>query len=92
MDAAKLMPIGFALTLVGFFVVAVGAATGGGGSGSAGGFVLIGPVPIIFGSGPNSGTLVEVGALLTVVMVAVYLAAFLAWRSRVRRARDEESE
>ena len=77
--------VGVAIIFVGFLVVALGAFAGPGGSGSSGGFILIGPIPIVFGSGPNSGMLATVGLVITVAMVAVYLLSFLLWRSGRQR-------
>jgi uncharacterized membrane protein len=39
----------------------------------AGGVILIGPIPILLGGGPYSAVLVILGALLTVVSLAVFL-------------------
>lgn len=89
MNPARLSLLGFGIILTGFVVVAVGAFQGG--SSSGGGFILIGPVPIVFGSGPDSGTLVELGVILTVAAILLYLVPFLAWRSR-RRDADVETE
>lgn len=80
MDAGKLTMAGIALVLIGFLVVFVGSATSAGGSGSTGGFILIGPIPIVFGNGPNSGTLALVGAAITVVVVLFYVVTFLRIR------------
>ncbi|HUK74145.1 MAG TPA: DUF131 domain-containing protein [Nitrososphaerales archaeon] len=89
---SRLALLGVAIVFVGFLVVAVGTFAGPGGSGSSGGFILIGPVPIVFGSGPNSGVLATVGLVITVVMVAVYLLSFLLWRSGRRREVGAEAE
>lgn len=89
MNPARLLLLGFGIILTGFVVVVVGAFQGG--SSSGGGFILIGPVPIAFGSGPHSGTLVELGVILTVAAILLYLVPFLAWRSRQREA-DVETE
>lgn len=78
---SRLALLGFAIVFVGFLVVAVGASAGPGGPSFSGGFVLIGPIPIVFGSGPNSGTLATVGLVITVAMVAVYLLSFILWKS-----------
>jgi len=89
---SRLALLGVAIVFVGSLVVAVGAFSGPGGSGSTGGFILIGPVPIVFGSGPNSGVLATVGLAITVAMVAVYLLSFLFWRSGRRREVGAEAE
>jgi uncharacterized membrane protein len=85
MNQARLTLVGVAIIFVGFLVVALGASLGSGGSSSSGGFILIGPIPIVFGSGPGSGVLAAVAVVITVAMVAVYLLSFLFWRSGRRR-------
>ena len=42
---------------------------------SSGAIILIGPVPIILGSGPDSGLLVLLGIVTTVLMVIFFLFA-----------------
>ncbi len=84
MNGPRLMLLGMGMIFIGFVVVLIGALSGGG-STSTGGFILIGPIPIFFGSGQNSGDLATLGLVVTVVMVVVYLVAFLAWRSGRRR-------
>ena len=42
---------------------------------SSGAIILIGPVPIILGSGPDSGLLVILGLVMTVLMVIFFLFA-----------------
>lgn len=88
MNTARLAAAGLFLIVAGFLLVALGASTEPGTSSSAGGFILIGPIPIIFGSGPNSGILVAVAVAITLVMVVVYLVSFLAWSRRARDNRD----
>lgn len=85
MNQARLALLGIAIIFVGFVVVALGASVGTGKATSTGGFILIGPVPIVFGTGPNSGMLAAVGVVITVAVVAVYLLSFFLWRSRRRR-------
>jgi uncharacterized membrane protein len=85
-NAVRLVWVGFAVIFVGFFVAALGTFQSQGGSNSAGGVILIGPVPIIFGSGQGSGTLVTIAIVLSAVMIAMYLASFLLfWRAGRRQ-------
>jgi uncharacterized membrane protein len=88
MNASRLLSLGIVLIFVGFFVVATGALSSTGGSSSSGGFILIGPIPIVFGNGPSSGMLATVGLAITVVMVVFYLLSFFLWRSGRRREMD----
>jgi uncharacterized membrane protein len=88
----RLALLGVAIVFVGFLVVAMGTFSGPGESSSSGGFILIGPIPIVFGSGPNSGVLAAVGLVITVAMVAVYLLSFLLWRSGRRHEVGAEAE
>ena len=81
MNRARLSLLGIGIIFVGFVVLALGASLGSGGSSSTGGFILIGPFPIVFGSGPDSGMLAEVGLVITVAVVAFYLVSFFFRRS-----------
>ena len=92
MNPARLTLLGFAIILAGFLVVVFGALTGPSGSTSSGGFILVGPVPIVFGSGPDSGMLAEVALVITVAMVAFYLLSIFLWRSGRRREAEAERE
>jgi uncharacterized membrane protein len=92
MNPARLALLGMAIILVGIIVVAFGALTASGGASSSGGFILIGPFPIVFGNGPNSGMLATAGLVITVAMVALYLASFFLWRSGVRHEANAEPE
>jgi uncharacterized membrane protein len=87
-NRARLSLLGIGIIFMGFVVVASGASLGSGGSSSTGGFILMGPIPIVFGSGPNSGILATVALAITVVVVAFYLISFFLWRSG-RRREDE---
>jgi uncharacterized membrane protein len=92
MSQARLAFLGMGIIFVGFVVVAFGAALGSGGTSSSGGFILIGPFPIVFGSGPNSGMLAAVGLAITIVVVALYLLSFFLWRSSGRREAEIGAE
>jgi uncharacterized membrane protein len=65
------------LILVGLVMVFASAATGSGGS--AGVVIFIGPIPIVFGAGPDAGLLVLVGVVLALVMMVL----FVVFRRRV---------
>jgi uncharacterized membrane protein len=84
MNSTNLASLGMLIIFAGFLVVIVGAVLGAGGSTSSGGFILIGPVPIVFGSGPNSSMLTSVALAISAVMIAVYFVSFLTggWKRR----------
>jgi uncharacterized membrane protein len=88
-NQARLALLGMGMIFLGFVVVVLGASLGSGGSSSTGGFILIGPFPIVFGSGPNSGMLATVGLVITVAVVAFYLITLLLWRSGRRREYED---
>ena len=79
----KLVFVGLLMVLAGFGLLAVWAASGG--SSSAGGVVFIGPLPIVFGSGPSGPEL----ALVSVAIGGVMLVALLLWRWRFFQRRGE---
>jgi len=85
MNSTNLASLGMLIIFAGFLVVILGAVLGAGGSTSSGGFILIGPIPIVFASGPNSSMLASVGLAISAVMIAVYLVSFLTWGLKRRR-------
>jgi uncharacterized membrane protein len=64
--------LGIVLVFVGIAVLVIASIVLGG-SGSVGGIILIGPIPIVFGSGPDAGWLIAISVILTVVSVALFL-------------------
>jgi uncharacterized membrane protein len=64
--------LGIALVFVGIAVLVVASLVFGG-SGSVGGVILIGPIPIVFGAGPDAGWLIAVSIILTIVSVVLFL-------------------
>jgi uncharacterized membrane protein len=64
--------LGITLVFVGIAVLVVASVVLGG-SGSVGGVILIGPIPIIFGAGPDAGWLIAISIVLTVVSVVLFL-------------------
>jgi uncharacterized membrane protein len=73
---------GFILVFVGIAVLFV-ASLFTGGSGSVGGVIFIGPIPIVFGAGPNASWLI----LFSVILGVISIVLFLVWNRR----RDESS-
>jgi len=73
------------LLVVGFLLVVVGVAMAGAGSAeegnvSTGGFVIIGPVPIVFGTGSDGGRSALLSAVLGGLMLAIMLLMALRFR------------
>lgn len=80
LDASRLYLVGFLLVILGALILLAGGLTSAS-STSAGGVVFIGPIPIVFGSGPGSGTLVLASLVIAVLMVVMLFAYFLSyWR------------
>ena len=70
--------IGFFIILVGVIITVSTALLFGGGSASIGGFILIGPFPIVFGAGPEAPWLALFAIILGILSVILFLA--LWWR------------
>jgi len=67
--------LGLALVLVGFGIVAIALVSSGGrGEVKGGGVILVGPVPIVFGSDAKWAT---VAIVLAIVLVALSLIYYL---------------
>jgi len=64
--------LGIALVFFGIAVLVVASIVLGG-SASVGGIILIGPIPIVFGSGPDAGWLIIISLILTVASIALFL-------------------
>jgi len=65
----------FAMVLIGMILMMAASMTQGQGSTSGGAVILIGPIPIILGGGPESGWLILLGAIITVIAFAAFLIA-----------------
>jgi uncharacterized membrane protein len=64
--------LGIALVLVGIAVIVVVSVVLGG-LGSVGGIILVGPIPIIFGAGPNADWLIIISLILTAVSIILFI-------------------
>jgi uncharacterized membrane protein len=64
--------LGIALVFVGIAVIVVVSVVLGG-SGSLGGIILVGPIPIVFGAGPDAGWLILISIILTAISVISFL-------------------
>ena len=78
----KLLAVGLIVFFVGLGMTLVGGAAQG--SVSTGGVIFIGPVPIVFGSGPGGWIL----ALLSLLIGGVMVVLFLLWGWRFARTRS----
>ena len=83
----RLLALGFVLVIAGMATVASGSYAGG--NLSTGGFVLIGPIPIVFGSGGDGGVLATLSVLLGLLMMALLLLMVLRPRTLIGKG-DEE--
>jgi uncharacterized membrane protein len=59
--------IGFVLMFAGVVVLFVASALQGNVDISGGGVIFIGPIPIIFGAGPNATLVILLAAILTII-------------------------
>ena len=69
----------FALVFIGMIVMMIASFTQGHGTTSGGAVILIGPIPIILGNGPESTWLIASAAIIT----AIALVAFLLTRRKM---------
>jgi len=75
----RLLGAGLLLIVVGMLVVLLGSASEGGVS--TGGFILIGPLPIVFGSGTNGEQLALLALVAGIIMIVLLLALARRLRS-----------
>jgi len=64
--------IGFFIILVGIIIMIVAALLFGEGTGSIGGFILIGPIPIVFGAGPEATWLALFAIILGILCTVLF--------------------
>jgi uncharacterized membrane protein len=64
--------LGIALVFVGIAVLVVAILVLGG-SGSVGGVIIIGPIPIVFGAGPDAAWLIAVSTILAIASIILFL-------------------
>jgi len=76
---AEVVLLAFALIVAGFLLIVISlllAARGGEARGEAGGVIMIGPVPIVFGTSKNAALVAAVVALV-VLGLLLFLVALL---------------
>jgi uncharacterized membrane protein len=64
--------LGIAFVFVGIAIIVVVSVVLGG-SGSVGGIILVGPIPIVFGAGLDAGWLIVISIIMTAVSVISFL-------------------
>jgi len=69
-----LYAVGVLLLFLGFATIVLGSFTGT--NATAGGFVLIGPIPIVFGSGKDAGLLAILSLAAGLIMVGMVYLTF----------------
>ena len=65
----------FALVFIGMVVMMIAYFTQGHGTTTGGAVILIGPIPIILGNGPESTWLIASAAIITVIALVASLLA-----------------
>ena len=68
----NLLLLGIALVSIGVVVLFVALLVLGG-SGSVGGIILIGPIPIVFGAGPNTEWLIAIGLAISIISILLFV-------------------
>jgi len=69
------------LVFIGMVVMMIASFTQGHGTTSGGAVILIGPIPIILGSGPESTWLIALAAVITAIALVASLLARRKMRS-----------
>ena len=68
----RFLLLGIGLVFAGIAVL-VFAAVALGGAGSVSGVIFIGPIPIVFGAGPESTWLIFISLIITALSIAVFV-------------------
>ena len=79
----RLFLIGCLTLFVGMILIAVGSMQQSNIETSFGGVFFIGPIPIVFGQGPQSPFLLIIGLMIAVAMALMFLAPFLSRKRTV---------
>jgi len=78
-SAAGLFFLAFAMIFVGVLIMSLAPILNGDSVGSVGTVILIGPIPIVLGSGPLAGVMVVLALVLTIIVV-ILGAVLQRWR------------
>jgi uncharacterized membrane protein len=65
----------FGLVLIGMVVMMIASFTQGRGTTSGGAVILIGPIPIVLGNGPESAWLIVLAVMITAIALVASLLA-----------------
>jgi len=76
-----LFVLGLLLILVGFLILMIATMLSSEASASFGGFIMIGPFPIVFGAGPEAAWMV----LFAIVMAVLSIVIFFVLHREIRR-------
>lgn len=63
--------LGIALVFIGVAVIVVASIALGGGS--VGGVIFIGPIPIVFGAGPDAFLLIGISIVISIISIVLFL-------------------
>lgn len=74
----RLLIMGFLTLFIGMILIAAGSAQQSNVETSFGGVIFIGPIPLIFGQGPQSPLLLIIGLMIAIAMALMFLSAFLS--------------
>lgn len=78
-----LFVVGIVVVLAGFALVALGTASQG--NASSGGFILVGPFPIVFGTGGNGPQLAALSVIVGLILVILTALWVKGLSSRARQ-------
>jgi uncharacterized membrane protein len=76
--------LGITLVFIGIVILVVVSVLFNSSSSSVGVVIFIGPIPIVFGTGPNAPWLILIGIILAILVVTL----FLIMTKRIRRFGD----
>jgi uncharacterized membrane protein len=71
--ATLLFSVAFAMIVIGMLLITAGSIRGSGSGISGGAVILIGPIPIIFGTGPYSFEMIIMAAVLSMLALGFFL-------------------
>ena len=82
-DAANIMILGIVIIFIGFIIILLAVAkTMRGGKVEAGGVVIVGPIPIVFGTSARATKMVLILAItLTILAIILFILPLLVTRS-----------